>query len=100
MPDFACQIERGLERHPFEQGPDEPLVGLLADRIGRVTGSPAATGFMAAWTDSALIRAAGIPCVLFGPDGAGAHAATEWADRDSVLQVTDILTATIADVCH
>lgn len=99
IPGFAYRIERGLERHPFEQGPDDPLVALLSSQIARVTGMPAVTGSMAAWTDAALIRAAGIPCVLFGPDGAGAHAATEWVDRASVLRVTDILAATIRDFC-
>ena len=99
VPDFAYRIDRGLERHPFEQDPDEPLVRSLSGQIERSTGTPAVTGSMAAWTDAALIRAAGIPCVLFGPDGVGAHAATEWTDRLSVLRVTDILAATIADVC-
>ena len=99
VPDFAYRVERGLERHPFEQDPDDPLVALLSSQIARVTGTPTVTGSMAAWTDAALIRAAGIPCVLFGPDGAGAHAATEWTDRGSVLQVMDILAATVRDVC-
>ena len=30
--------------------------------------------------DSAVFAAAGIPTVIFGPGGEGAHAAVEWVD--------------------
>jgi acetylornithine deacetylase len=36
------------------------------------------------WADSALTAAAGIPTVLFGPAGEGAHAAEEWVDVASL----------------
>lgn len=49
------------------------------------------------WTDRALLDQAGIPCLLFGVDGAGAHAATEYADLASLDRLTDVLTRTIAD---
>src|SRR5207248_8094215 len=32
------------------------------------------------WTDAALIAAAGIPTLLYGPAGEGAHAVVEWVD--------------------
>lgn len=51
------------------------------------------------WTDCALLTRAGIPCLLFGADGGGAHADTEWAGIASVHQVTGILTATITEFC-
>ncbi|MFE2638238.1 hypothetical protein ACFXKX_32765 [Streptomyces scopuliridis] len=53
----------------------------------------------ARWTDCALLARAGIPCPLFGVDGAGAHAATEYVDLASLDRLTDILTDTIADFC-
>ena len=34
------------------------------------------------WADAAFIAAAGIPTVLFGPGGEGAHAAEEWVSID------------------
>lgn len=35
------------------------------------------------WMDSALLGAAGIPTVILGPSGDGAHALVEWVDLDS-----------------
>lgn len=51
------------------------------------------------WADSALLSAAGIPTVLFGPAGAGAHAAEEWVDLASVGRVTDVLVRAAEDFC-
>jgi hypothetical protein len=36
------------------------------------------------WTDAVLLAHAGIPTMLFGVDGAGAHAASEWVDLQSL----------------
>ena len=45
------------------------------------------------------LRAAGIPTVLFGPLGAGAHAAEEWVDLASVQRCADVYLATAAAFC-
>lgn len=52
------------------------------------------------WTDASLMDQAGIPCLLFGADGAGAHSAKEWVDIESVQQLTEVLEGVIADWCH
>ena len=51
------------------------------------------------WTDCAILAEAGIPALLFGASGNGAHAAEEWADEASVEAAADILTATIREFC-
>lgn len=51
------------------------------------------------WMDAAFLRAAGVPTVVFGPDGGGAHAAEEWADLESVQQCADVLLAVAAEFC-
>ncbi len=51
------------------------------------------------WTDAAFIAAAGIPTVLFGPVGAGAHAAEEWVSVESLRQTTEVLRRTAAAFC-
>jgi acetylornithine deacetylase len=51
------------------------------------------------WMDSALLAAAGIPTVVFGPGGEGAHAVVEWADLVQLEQCAEILTAVAADFC-
>ena len=49
--------------------------------------------------DSALLGAAGIPTVIFGPDGEGAHAIEEWADLDSIERCAAVLLATAEEFC-
>jgi acetylornithine deacetylase len=44
--------------------------------------------------DSALFGAAGIPTVIYGPAGAGAHSAEEWVDTASLGRVAATLVAT------
>lgn len=46
------------------------------------------------WADSALLAQAGIPTVLFGPRGGGAHATEEWVELPSVARVRDVLVST------
>jgi acetylornithine deacetylase len=51
------------------------------------------------WADSGLIAAAGIPTVLFGPLGEGAHAVEEWVDLASVERVRDVCLAVASAWC-
>jgi acetylornithine deacetylase len=43
------------------------------------------------WADSALMGLAGIPSVLYGPVGHGAHAVDEWVSCKSLLNVCEVL---------
>ena len=43
------------------------------------------------WADSALAGAKGIPSILFGPIGHGAHAIDEWVSLKSLIRVYEIL---------
>ncbi|MGN6810118.1 MAG: M20/M25/M40 family metallo-hydrolase, partial [Thermomicrobiales bacterium] len=61
-------------------------------RAPRVVGVPF-------WADAAILAAAGIPTVIFGPGGAGAHAAEEWVSLAQTQQCADILVATSAEFC-
>ena len=74
-----------LVREPFAVGDDAEIVGLVRDAAGGapLVGAPY-------WPDAAFIAAAGVPTVLYGPGGAGAHAAEEWvsvSDSERVAQV-------------
>ena len=78
---------------PFEAPADDDIVHLLqrhakADLVG-----------VPYWADSALLAAAGIPTVLFGPRGAGAHADVEWVDVASVARTKDVLVAVAQSYC-
>ena len=65
----------------------------------RVTGQAPLIRAEPFWTDAALMAEAGIPTVLFGASGHGAHAAEEWVDIASVETLTEILTGMIHDFC-
>jgi acetylornithine deacetylase len=53
----------------------------------------AATGGMSFWTDAAILGAAGIPSVLFGPGGAGLHSTEEYVEIADVIACRDTLAA-------
>jgi acetylornithine deacetylase len=87
-------VRVGVSREPFEASRDHPfveLVGGVAD-AGEHVGVPF-------WTDAALIAAAGIPTVLFGPAGDGAHAVVEWVDLASLERVRDVVVRTAVEWC-
>ncbi|HEX2044941.1 MAG TPA: M20/M25/M40 family metallo-hydrolase, partial [Gaiellaceae bacterium] len=81
-------------RQPFETGEGEEIAAL----VRRHAGDPDVVG-VPFWADSALISAAGIPTVLFGPAGEGAHADVEWVDVASAERCLDVYTAVAADFC-
>ena len=83
-----------LVRAPFEVSPQEPIVGLLCDQVAAQLGHEPKVRGHSAWMDAAFISAAGIPTVVFGPDGAGAHAVEEWVDLASVRKCAEVLLAT------
>jgi succinyl-diaminopimelate desuccinylase len=98
-PDFAFRLTRLVARAAFEADPEWPIVRALAAQAERVLGRRPATRGEPFWTDAGLILEAGIPCLVVGVAGGGAHADTEWADEASVRQLTDMLAGTIADFC-
>jgi acetylornithine deacetylase len=49
--------------------------------------------------DSAYLAAAGIPTVILGPDGDGAHADVEWVDLPSAARTADALVGIIEEFC-
>jgi acetylornithine deacetylase len=52
------------------------------------------------WMDAALLAAAGVETVVFGPAGAGAHAHEEWVDIDSLVTLAEILAGTAINYCQ
>jgi acetylornithine deacetylase len=88
-----------LVRSPFEVAPDEPIVALLREQVAAQLGREPAVRGHSAWMDAAFIAAAGIPTVVFGPDGAGAHAVEEWVDLASVRECATVLLATAKELC-
>ncbi len=88
-----------LVRKPFEVAPEEPIVALLHECATAQLGREPAVRGHSAWMDAAFTSAAGIPTVVFGPDGAGAHAVEEWVDLASVRECAQVLLATARAFC-
>lgn len=87
--EFQASHRTLLARQPFEIGPDEELVSLVRQATSEVLPVPAGIGGASYWADAAFIAAAGIPTVLFGPGGEGAHATEEWVslpDTEAVFR--------------
>lgn len=81
-------------REPYEAPADHPFVDLVVRAAGGQ--QPVGAPF---WTDAALIAAAGIPTILYGPAGGGAHAAEEWVELASLARLRDVVLAVAGDWC-
>jgi acetylornithine deacetylase len=88
------EVRTTFVREPFEVSEDEPVVELVL----RHAGEPEVVG-VPFWADSAVFAAAGIPTVLYGPKGEGAHAEVEWVDLASVEHCKDVYLAVACDLC-
>jgi acetylornithine deacetylase len=88
-----AEVRVGVARDAYECDPGADVVRAVARLAGC---EPAGALF---WTDAALLGAAGIPTVLFGPAGEGAHAEVEWVDLPSVVRVHDVLVEAARELC-
>ncbi|HEY8642654.1 MAG TPA: M20/M25/M40 family metallo-hydrolase, partial [Candidatus Dormibacteraeota bacterium] len=91
--------EVGFSREPFEVSADEPIVAAVREHARRRLGRDPRLYGETFWADTGLIQAAGIPTLLFGPGGAGAHSIEEWADLDQLAACTEILVAVASEFC-
>jgi acetylornithine deacetylase len=90
----AAELRIIATRDPLTAELDHPFVAL----VGRIAEASEYVGALF-WTDAALIAGAGIPTVLFGPAGEGAHAAVEWVDLASLDRVRDVVLRVAAEWC-
>jgi acetylornithine deacetylase len=96
----ALEGDVTLVRQPFEVDGDEAIVAVVREQAAAVIGHEPETMGHTAWMDAAFTQAAGIPTVVFGPDGAGAHEVEEWVDLASVEACARTLLATAAEFCR
>ena len=98
-PHFKASLHTTLVREPFEVSQDELIVQLVRRHATAVLGRVPDITCSYAWMDAALLTAAGIPTVVFGPGGTGAHAIVEWADLDQLARCTETLVQVIQEFC-
>jgi acetylornithine deacetylase len=98
-PSFNAVVRRGIHRSPLETREDAAIVRALQVASVQALAHPSQISGVPFWTDAAILSAAGIPSVLFGPSGSGAHAMEEWVDLESVRTCAEIYLATAMNFC-
>jgi acetylornithine deacetylase len=98
-PALEAQARILLVREPFEVAREAELVSTVSAAAGEVLGAAPPIAGASYWADAAFIAAAGVPTVMFGPAGEGAHAAEEWVSISSTEAVARTLVATAVRVC-
>jgi acetylornithine deacetylase len=95
-PEFAASVRLLMSQGPSEVAVDALVVRELGEAL-RSCGEGVHVSGMSAWTDAALLNAAGIPAICFGPgDISLAHAAEEYI----ALSEIDRATAVLAELAH
>lgn len=77
---------RLFRRPPYKIADDAPILKQL-----QATSPQASLAGLSFWADSALCGLAGIPTLLYGPVGHGAHAENEWVSLKSMIHVYETL---------
>ena len=98
--EFAASARRLFSRPAYltPSAPASELTNVIASAISRKGVKPT-TGGMSYWTDAAILGAAGIPSVVFGPGGAGLHSISEYVLAEDVLTCRDALIELASEFC-
>lgn len=98
-PDFSAAVRVLGSREPFEVAADDAIVDTVRRHATAVLGAEPDIVGVSYWADSALLAAAGIPTVLFGPRGEGAHAEVEWVEVGDLERCVEIYVAVGSELC-
>ena len=98
-PSQPARVVELVARPAMEADPASPIARAVLEAVERAGGAPAVRRGDPWWTDAGLIAAAGIPAVLVGPVGGGAHADAEWVSRDSLVRLVDVVEEVILAFC-
>ena len=98
-PDFEGAVQVTFARDAFEVDQREQIVETVRACASEILGREPAIVGHSAWMDSSVLAGAGIPTVVIGPGGHGAHAAIEWADLRELELAVEILVRAIDGFC-
>ncbi|KZF24824.1 threonine dehydratase [Xylona heveae TC161] len=88
-----------LSRPAQKLDPNDPFVKRMVACSSTVLGRHLPVQSGAFWCDAALLGEAGIPAVVFGPDGAGLHSKEEWVEVNSLNEMEEVYTELIHEFC-
>jgi acetylornithine deacetylase len=98
-PELEAEHRMLLARDPFEVAQDADIVDVVRTSGATVLPAPPPITGASYWADAAFIASAGIPTVMFGPGGEGAHAVEEWVSIPDLVAVARTLTTVASRVC-
>lgn len=98
-PTVTAGVRTVVAREPFEAPAESDIEHLLMAAAAAERGDAPKRLGAPYWTDAALVAAAGIPTVLFGPTGGGIHQPTEWLDVASAAAFQRVLHDVITAFC-
>jgi acetylornithine deacetylase len=98
-PQFEAKLTVTMERPYFGIEPNAPIVNLITQVVNAQQNRAAQPLGISFWMDTALFSQAGIPTVVYGPHGEGAHAAVEWVDLASVEACIQVYTEVAKHFC-
>lgn len=99
-PEFGARLNMGYSALALETSRESPLAQALLACARRTLGSGAKFGAQTFWTDTALLSAAGIPSVLFGPGGEGLHSVVEYVCLEEVFLCAETLFEFAKEFCR
>ncbi len=96
-PEFRADIVPGFSQAPNDIPATHAIVRALGKSLERA-GEPATIEGLPCWTDAALLTAAGIPAICFGPGDIGlAHSAEEYVDMGEIERATGVLSGFVSE---
>jgi acetylornithine deacetylase len=98
-PELEASFRTIVGRDPISIGRDEPVATAVFAAVEAELGRPATIRGDIGWMDSGILFESGVPCLTFGPIGAGEHTATEWVDVASVEQCAKVLARAARAFC-
>ncbi len=93
-PDFQCEVDASRADSGFETAPDSPLIRLLEEATGYVSGT------VAFGTEAAQMMALGAESVVIGPgDIREAHRTGEFVPVDELERCAEVLKQAVEQIC-
>jgi len=98
-PEFQAEVRTTFVREPFEVDRSAAIVQSVLRHGAATLGSQPEVVGVPFWADAAILSAVGIPTVVYGPAGEGAHADVEWVDLESAARCAETYLAVAAEFC-